>query len=72
MRHSIRDSNVLARMESAFELYELAEQIMVQNIRRRHPGLSDEEIEERLVAWLQRRDDADHYGRPTHSFLTKQ
>ncbi len=71
MRQSIRDPEILARMESAFELYELAEQIMLQNIRRRHPGLTDEELEERLVAWLQHRD-ADSYGRPTDNFLTKQ
>ncbi len=59
-------------MESAFELYELAEQIMLQNIRRRHPGLSEDEVEERLVAWLQHRDEADRYGRPIDKFLTRQ
>ena len=69
MEQPIRDPEVLARMESAFELYELAEQIMRQNIRRRHPGLNEEQVEEHLVEWLQHRDDADHYGRPTDSFL---
>ncbi len=59
-------------MESAFELYDLAEQIMLQRIRRQHPGSTDEEVEERLVAWLQHRDDADCYGRPTDKFLTRQ
>ncbi len=59
-------------MDSAFELYELAEQIMLQNIRRRHPELNEEEVEERLVAWLQHRDEADRYGRPTDKFLNVQ
>ena len=38
----------------AFELYELAEAMQRQNIRRRHPELSDAEVEERLVQWLAR------------------
>lgn len=72
MKQTIHDPEILARMESAFELYELAEQIMLQNIRRRHPGLNEEEVEERLVVWLQHCDDADRYGRPTDHFLTRQ
>ncbi len=71
-KQTVRDPEILARMESAFELYELAEQIMRQNIRRRHPGLSEEEVEERLAAWLQKRDSADRYGRPTDKFLQEQ
>ena len=38
----------------AFELYELAETMQRQNIRRRHPELSDAKVEDRLVQWLAR------------------
>ncbi len=72
MKQSIHDPGVLARMESAFDLYELAEQIMRQRIRRRHAELTGEEVEERLVAWLQHRDEDGAYGRPTDKFLNLQ
>lgn len=52
---SIRDPGVLARMETAFDLYDLAEQMMRQNLRRRFPWGTDEEIEVRLTRWLQKR-----------------
>jgi hypothetical protein len=51
----IRDPAVRARIETAFDLYEAAEQIMRQNLRRRFPDASSEEIERRLLDWLQKR-----------------
>lgn len=54
----IRDPEVLARAEILFDLCETAEQIMRQNIRRRNPGLSEAEVEERLVKWRRSRPDA--------------
>jgi len=51
----IRDPTVMARMEVAFDLYDLAEQMMRQNLRRRFPGSTPEEIEWRLSRWLQKR-----------------
>jgi hypothetical protein len=54
----ISDPQVLARMRMAFDLYETAEDMMRQNLRRRFPEASEEEIERRLVAWLQQQPDA--------------
>ena len=51
----IHDPAVRARIETAFDLYEAAEQIMRQNLRRRFPDASSEEIERRLLDWLQKR-----------------
>ncbi len=68
----IRDPEIIDRMQTAFELYEAAEQIMEQNLRRRHPELSAEEIEERMVAWLRHRPPGaelgDAVGRPMERF----
>jgi Rv0078B-related antitoxin len=60
----IHDPKVFERAQATFELLELAEKIMRQNIRRRHPQLSEEEVEQRLVEWYRRRPD-DSYGRPS-------
>jgi hypothetical protein len=54
-------------MRIAFDLYETAEQMMRQNLRRRDPEAGAAEIEHRLVAWLQHRPGAeqgDAEGRP--------
>lgn len=48
----IRDPAVLARMQMAFELSELAEQMMRQNLRRRNPEASEEAIEQGIRQWL--------------------
>ena len=42
----------MARMRVAFDLYEAAEAIMRQNLRRRFPGESEEQIEQRVRTWL--------------------
>jgi Rv0078B-related antitoxin len=51
----IRDPKILARAEAAFDLCQTVEDIMRQNLRRRHPQASEEEIHERFVAWLEKR-----------------
>lgn len=71
-REPIRDPEVLRRMELAFDLYEAAEAIMRQNLRRRNPQASEEEIEEGIREWLARRPGAEHgdgVGRPRSSPL---
>jgi hypothetical protein len=59
----ISDPEDLARARATFELYELSEKIMQQNLRRRFPQESEEEIERRLVSWL-RKDPRDRWERP--------
>lgn len=56
----IRDPAVIARVQAAFDLNEMAEAMMRQNLRRRFPGESEEEIELRVLAWLQDRPGAEH------------
>ena len=41
------------KLTIALELHEFGVEMMRQNIRRREPDLSDEEVSERLRAWLQ-------------------
>ena len=71
VRRPVRDREVLARMRMAFELYEMAEQMKRQNLRRRHPGASEEEIDRAIQEWLRRRPGAelgDGPGRPSRRF----
>lgn len=62
-----RDPKVTWGMEIAFDLAETAEQMMRQNLRRRNPEASEEEIERGLLDWLHKRPGAEHgdgVGRP--------
>lgn len=71
LRRPIRDPEVLSRMELAFDLYEMAEQMMRQNLRRLHPEASEQEIEDGIGEWLSRRPGAEHgdgVGRPGRRF----
>ena len=55
------------RLRMAFDLCELGESMRRAQLRREHPDATDEEIEARLVAWLQTRPGAEHgdaWGRP--------
>ena len=58
-KRPIRDPEVMRRMEIAFDLYEFSEAIMRQNLRRRNPDATAEEIEAGLVAWLHKRPGAE-------------
>lgn len=69
-RPLIRDPEVLRRMQIAFDLYETAEQMKRQNILRRNPDATEQEIEEGIREWLHRRPGAEHgdgVGRPASS-----
>lgn len=63
----ISDPAVLERMAIAFDLYQVAEDMMRQNLRRRNPSATEEEIEEGIREWLRKRPGAEHgdgVGRP--------
>ena len=47
------------RLELAFDLYEAGEQIMRQNLKRRHPDADRKEIDRRLATWLCKRPGAE-------------
>ncbi len=56
------------RLRLALDLFEAGESVMRQNLRRRFPSATPEEIEERLDAWLSERPGAEYgdaVGRPT-------
>ena len=59
----ISDPEDLARARATFELYEFAEKVMRQNLRRRFPEESDDAIERRLVSWL-RKEPREHWDGP--------
>jgi hypothetical protein len=51
----------------ALDLHDTGVDLMRQNLRRRHPGASGQEIERLLLAWLHERPGAEHgdaVGRP--------
>ncbi|HMB55397.1 MAG TPA: hypothetical protein VKU40_18910, partial [Thermoanaerobaculia bacterium] len=50
----------IRKMERAAELWDLSEAIMRQNLRRRNPEASEEEIEDLFRAWLHERPGAEH------------
>ena len=61
-------SEAAERQRLALDLFEAGEAMMRQNLRRRFPSASTEEIEERLAAWLSERPGAEYgdaVGRPT-------
>jgi hypothetical protein len=51
----IDDPRVISRMRATFDLFDLAVKMQRQNLRRRHPDASPEEIACRLRGWLQDR-----------------
>ncbi len=63
----MRDQRLTERLLVALDLHETGVEIMRQNLRRRFPNESNEEIEGRLVAWLRTRPGAEYgdgVGRP--------
>jgi Rv0078B-related antitoxin len=67
----IRDPEIRGRAEMTFELSGTAEQMMRENIRRRHPELDRAEVEKRFVGWLRRRTRDDSYGRHSEKWAAK-
>jgi hypothetical protein len=55
----LRDPKIIARMRAASDLYQAAEDLMRQRLRRQHPDETAEEVERRLVSWLLQRRDAE-------------
>lgn len=51
---------VMARFRLAVELHEAGVAMMRQNLRRRYPSDSEQEIDARLEAWLMERPGAEH------------
>ena len=63
-----RANELAERLRLAFDLFAAGEALMRQNLKRRFPGASAEEIEARLAAWLSERPGAelgDAVGRPS-------
>jgi len=54
---------VVERLHIAFELSESGCEIMLQNLRRRHPGETEDQIEVRFGEWL-RTSGGEHPGKP--------
>jgi hypothetical protein len=52
-----RDSKLVARQ--FFDLYQTSKDLMHQNLRRRYPKASEEEISARLLTWLHSRPGAE-------------
>ena len=55
------------RLRLALDLFEFGTDMMRQKLRREHPDATEDEIQARLVAWLQERPGAelgDGVGRP--------
>lgn len=60
------------KLRAALELHDVGVELMRQNLRRRHPDASDEEIDDMLTDWLRTRPGAEHgdaAGRPTTRVL---
>jgi hypothetical protein len=52
-------TDVMARFQILLDLYELSEAVVRQNLRRRHPHATDEEIETGVRAWLAKAGEAE-------------
>ena len=69
---TLRTMSPADKLRAALELHEVGVALMRQNLRRRHPGESDEMIDERLTHWLRTRPGAEHgdaAGRPSTRVL---
>lgn len=53
------DAELKERLQLALDLFITGEAMMRQNLRRRLPSASEEEVERRLVEWLQSRPGAE-------------
>jgi hypothetical protein len=51
---------IAERLKTAFDLFLAGERMMRQNLKRRHPEATLEEIEHRLCAWMSERPGAEH------------
>lgn len=56
----VRDRAAEARLEEVFALYEAAEMLTRESLRRRYPAADEKEIERRLDEWRRERPGAAH------------
>ena len=54
------DEAASQRLRTALDLFEFGLDMMRQKLRRQDPDATEEQIQERLVAWLQERPGAEH------------
>jgi hypothetical protein len=54
------DTAAAARLRTAFDLFVAGRRMMRQNLRRRHPEASEQEIDQLLAAWMSDRPGAEH------------
>lgn len=52
------------RFQMALSLYELAEEMLRQKVRRQHPDASSDEIDRLVIEWWMRRPGAEHGDGP--------
>ena len=48
------------RVRVALDLFDLAEQMLRQKLRRKHPGLTEAELSAAFAEWIRRRPGAEH------------
>lgn len=48
------------RVRVALDLFDLAEQMLRQKLRRKHPGLTEADLEASFAEWVRRRPGAEH------------
>ncbi len=54
------DESVAARLRTTFDLFRAGERMMRQNLKRRYPEATMEEIESRLRMWMSERPGAEN------------
>lgn len=54
------DAQAAANLRTAFDLFTAGVRLQRQNLRRRHPEASEQEIDRLLKAWMQERPGAEH------------
>lgn len=59
-RKRISDPAVLARMRTTFDLCRAADEIMLQNLRRRFPDADEAELHRRFGEWRRKRPADEH------------
>lgn len=53
-------------LEIAFQLAELAEELVAQRYRREHPEADEDEVRDAVIAWIHDRRKAPHGDAPGH------
>ncbi len=64
MKPPIRDPVIHERWRQTMALFDEAQRIKAQSLRREHPGISEEELEAKVRDWRLSRPDAPHGDAP--------